>query len=362
MPVTTDNTVIAVFRNSADAQAAASDLQAAGISRDNIYVDASAGGSSQSTTTGTTHQEGGITGWFKSIFGENDDPDRSQYETAVNRGSALLRVDVAEAQIDGVEEILNRHSPVDVHEEQSSARTSGATRTGANAGYSAAAAGTTQNAGATEGAIPVVREELQVGKRQVLRGGVRVYSRTVSQPVEESVRLREERVRVDRRPVDRAATEADLTAGRERVIEVQEFAEEPVVAKQARVVEEIRVGKDVSERQETIRDTVRHTEVDVQQTPQGTGSGYDDSDFRADFQRRYGQQGSATYDTYAPAYQYGYTMASDPRYSGRSFSESESELRADYGRRYPNSTWDRMKDSIQYGWDKVTGKTTATNR
>jgi hypothetical protein len=63
----------------------------------------------------------------------------------------------------------------------------------------------------------------------------------------------------------------------------------------------------------TIRDTVRHTEVNVEQTPGAVGDKFDDSDFRADFQKRYAASG-APYDTYLPAYRYGYDMASDPHY------------------------------------------------
>ena len=336
MPSRNEITIIAAFRSTADAQAAATDLQAAGISRDDIYIEGSAPGE-KSQRSKAASSEGGITGWFKSIFGDEEDVDRSEYEQAITKGYTLLRVDVDEEEIATVEDILNRHSPVEVHAEE------GSTRTG----------------GEQQRAIPVVKEDIQVGKRQVLRGGVRVYSRVIEEPVEESVSLREERARVERRPVNRLATEADVAGGREQVIEVQEFAEEPVVAKQARVVEEVRVGKDVSERTETVRDTVRHTEVKVEQTPGKPGAAYDDSDFRADFQKRYSSSG-ASYDTYLPAYRYGYDMASDPRYKGRSFDDIESDLRTDYGRRYPNSTWEKMKDAIRYGWNKVTGKAKAT--
>ncbi|MBV9300636.1 MAG: YsnF/AvaK domain-containing protein [Acidobacteriaceae bacterium] len=331
-----ENTIIAAFPNVSDAQAAATDLQAAGISRSDIYIETGADKSTRSTTEST---EGGITGWLKSIFGA-DDSDRSEYENLVRQGNCLLRVDVDQEDIGTVEEILNRHSPIDVR---------------AETGRATSAKGAK---GATD-AIPVVREEVQVGKRQVLRGGVRLYSRVVEEPVEEKVTLREERVRVQRQPVDRPATQADLSAGREQVVEVQEFAEEPVVAKQARVVEEVRVGKEVSERTETVRDTVRHTEVEVEQTPATSQGRFDDSDFRSDFQKRYASGGVA-YDTYLPAYRYGYEMASDPRYEGRSFDEIETDLRSDYNRRYPQSTWERMKDAIRYGWDKVTGKARAT--
>ena len=92
---------------------------------------------------------------------------------------------------------------------------------------------------------------------------MRVRTRVIEKPVEEQVRLREERVRVERRPVNRPVTEADLAAFREGTIEITERAEVPVVDKQARVVEEVAVGKEVGERTETVRDTVRRTEVEV---------------------------------------------------------------------------------------------------
>lgn len=376
MASTTKSTVIAAFRNSADAQAAAQDLQAAGINRGDIYLESSGSGTSTTDdySSRTTGNEGGITGWFKSLFGAEDDTDRAGYERAYSEGSYLLSVDADENQIDRIEDILNGHSPVNVHTDDAYASGSKTdspnygktgTATTAAALETAGAAGASRNAktGAnTEESIPVVQEELQIGKRRVLRGGVRVYSRLIEQPVEQSVDLQEEKVRVDRRPVNRPASDADFRTGKDEVIEVEEFAEQPVVAKQARVVEEVRVGKDVSKRSETVRDTVRRTEVNVEQIPGTTGAtgtaagtAFDDSDFRRDFQTNYGTSGTS-YDTYAPAYRYGYDMASDPRYKGRNFSDVENDLRTDYGRRYPNSTWDKMKNSIRYGWDKVTGR------
>ncbi|HEX8423782.1 MAG TPA: YsnF/AvaK domain-containing protein [Pyrinomonadaceae bacterium] len=115
-----------------------------------------------------------------------------------------------------------------------------------------------------ETTIPVVEEELQVGKREVERGGVRVESRVEERPVTEEVQLREERVHVERRPVDRPVTDGD-NAFREGTLEVTERAEEAVVSKTARVVEEVVVGKEVAEHTETISDTVRRTDVDVQE-------------------------------------------------------------------------------------------------
>jgi len=112
--------------------------------------------------------------------------------------------------------------------------------------------------------IPIIEENLEVGKREVKTGGVRVRSRIVERPVEESLRLREERVNIERNTVDRPATAADLQNFQERDIEMVERAEVPVVSKEARVVEEVSIGKNVEERNETIQDTVRKTEVDVE--------------------------------------------------------------------------------------------------
>ena len=137
-------------------------------------------------------------------------------------------------------------------------------------GRDTASAGSTQTRQISPGqiaAIPVVEEELAVGKRAVEGGGVRVRTEVEERPVEEKVRLREEHVRVERRPVDRPASEADIARARQAgTIEVREKSEQPVVQKQARVVEEVVVGKEATERTETVRDTVRRTDVEVEKT------------------------------------------------------------------------------------------------
>jgi uncharacterized protein (TIGR02271 family) len=113
--------------------------------------------------------------------------------------------------------------------------------------------------------IPVVEEELRVGKRAVEQGGVRVTTRVEEVPVNEQVTVREEHVHVERQPVDRAATDADFAAAQQGALEVRERREEVVVDKEARIVEEVVINKDVDARTETIQDTVRSTDVDVQE-------------------------------------------------------------------------------------------------
>jgi uncharacterized protein (TIGR02271 family) len=117
-----------------------------------------------------------------------------------------------------------------------------------------------------EARVPVVEEELKIGKREVERGGVRVQTSIEERPVEEKVNLREEHVRVERRPVDRPATQADINQAQHgRTVEVREHSEQPVVQKEARVVEEVVVGKEATQRTETVRETVRKTDVEVEQ-------------------------------------------------------------------------------------------------
>ena len=112
--------------------------------------------------------------------------------------------------------------------------------------------------------IPVIEENIQIGKQQVRTGGAYIKARIVEKPIEETVNLKEERLNIERNPVDRPANSTDFDTFKEGVIELEERAEVPVVNKEARVVEEINVNKEVSERTETVRDTVRKTEVDIE--------------------------------------------------------------------------------------------------
>ena len=98
-----------------------------------------------------------------------------------------------------------------------------------------------------------------------------IYSRVTSRPVEKDVQLREEHVSVHRRPADRPVSDADR-AFEERTIEASETVERPVVSKEARIVEEVVVGKDVQQRTETVHNTVRRTDVQVDQVAAGKSS------------------------------------------------------------------------------------------
>ena len=114
--------------------------------------------------------------------------------------------------------------------------------------------------------VRAVEEELSVGKRKVATGGVRVTSHVTETPVEETVRLREEHVEARRERADRVLSPEEAEAAfEERTVEVMGTSEEAVVRKEARVVGEVVLNKETKEREETVRDTVRKTEVDVEE-------------------------------------------------------------------------------------------------
>ncbi|HBZ07023.1 MAG TPA: hypothetical protein DEP03_11815 [Massilia sp.] len=248
-----------------------------------------------------------------------------------------------------------------------SASTSASSLQGSSLEGSAASGSTLQGSALTgsqqrdtsSAAIPVVQEQLKVGKREVQRGGVRVFSRVVETPVNESIGLREEHVNVQRRTVDEPISSADSTAFKEQSIEMRETAEEAVVEKSARVVEEVMINKEVTQREQQINDTVRHTEVEVEQLGAGSARSSmmsDDDYYRNHFTSNYGTTG-ASYDDYAPAYSYGSEMARNQKYSGRKWDDVESDLSSDWSTRAGNkagSTWEKMKSAVRHGWDRMT--------
>jgi len=120
--------------------------------------------------------------------------------------------------------------------------------------------------------IPIVEEELHVGKRTVDAGGVRIYRRIVEVPVDQQVALQDQHVRIERNPVNRAATQAERLHAGEQTVELTETREELVVSKAAHVIEEVIVGRKASEHVEHVRDTVRRTEIEVEEIAPDTSN------------------------------------------------------------------------------------------
>ncbi|WP_448192451.1 YsnF/AvaK domain-containing protein [Azospirillum sp. sgz301742] len=293
-----NRTIVALYDTRSDAEAAVRDLEADGFDRSATEIIAHT-----DTTTDYSSRESG--GFLSRLF-EWSVPERDAhvYAEGVRRGGSLLKLRVDDDDVDRAVAVLERGNVVDVDERETAYRSSGWTGydetaapydetsaseeraryaagsmttsgMGTGAGLGAAAesfraTNTTDETTARRGVdvdreevIPVAEEKLDIGKRQVERGTVRVRSYVTETPVNEQVNLRQEHVSVERRPVDRAVDNLPEDAFREREIEVSETAEEAVVQKRAHVTEEVVIRKDVEERAQNVSDTVRRTEVEI---------------------------------------------------------------------------------------------------
>jgi len=339
-----------MYGDAQTAGAVANDLANAGFNRSDVTVMANKSGSGLGSVTEASSRT-------LTNMGASQDQAR-MYLEGVNQGNILIAVKVSDQQASQAQSIMERNGIMDAGQGRQQ-RMSESGSTSDKRGTGRTGQSSTRAGKRDDETIEVVQEEIQVGKRAVETGGVRVNSYVHEIPVEEEVRLREEHVQVERRPVDRPANPGDLDSLRDKTIEVRETQEKPVVAKEARVVEEVRINKEVEERTETVRDTVRKTEVEVEQLGSqrsGNVSGYDgyDAGFRNHWQSNYANSGK-TYERYQPAYRYGYTLANDARYRGRNWNEIESDVRRDWESQ-KQGPWENFKDSIRYSWDQVRGK------
>ena len=284
-------TITAFFDDRAEAEAARTRLTQSRIDVDRVQIIDKSHSSTDSGGSGSSEGEG-FWASLKSAFLPEE--DGYAYDEGMRRGGYLLCAQVDEDQADEAIRLLDEGGSVDFDQRQEQWKSEGwsgftggrSQSAGALGGQSTGTSGATLAgstlAGATSGGmtagqrsdtveeqhIPIVEEELRVGKREVSRGGARVRSYIREIPVHEQVTLREEHVSVERRPVDQKISAADLNSGdllRDRTIEMTETAEEAVVAKEARVREEVVVKKTAEQHVEQIDDTVRRTEVEVQE-------------------------------------------------------------------------------------------------
>ena len=314
VPSMTDRTLTltAMYDTRAAAEIARDQLIGVGVAEEVISIHGTDGG--QNTATAPESQ--GFWASLADLF--MPDEDRHTYTEGLNRGGYLLSARVPEEIADIAAETLESSDSVDLDQRSESWRqdgwtgyqsgelsdtdaparaaygegaglaevsiaSSGSTASGDVAGMyeeTGSQPATTRTDMASESAgedvIQATEEEIRVGKREVGRGGVRVRSYVTERPVEEQVELRQERVSVERRPVDRELAPGEA-AFQERTIEAVERGEEAVVSKTARVTEEIGLRKDVEHVTETVRDTVRKQEIEVEddrgsRKPTGTGT------------------------------------------------------------------------------------------
>lgn len=200
-------------------------------------------------------------------------PESEIYERRAAAGNTILSVTIVDdSKIHQAVEVLDSHHPLEIDERTE--EVAGAVERSASVNQSASAGPvggpSYSRVGSVQGAeevIPLAEEQIEVGKQKVERGTTRVRRYVVETPVEREVTLHGERVTVERRrPMTAGAPGAG--AFEERVVEVRETEEMPVVQKTAHVTEEVAIRREATERTEKVRDTVRREEVEI--TPDDT--------------------------------------------------------------------------------------------
>jgi stress response protein YsnF len=222
-----------MYDNAAKAEKVVNEIVNAGISRDQVEV-LSGNGNGASSLIGKLSEQGV----------EKD--EAAAYAEAIGKGRSMVTVQAPDERADETFEMMNDLGAQDLDELLADAE-------GA------------QEQEETGETVPVVEEQVSIGKRKVMRGGVRVTSTVSERPIEETLRLREETVEVEQTSADRKLSPQEAEkAFAQKSVELAETAEEAVISKEARVVEEVSLRKSAAEREETVQAKARRTDVKVE--------------------------------------------------------------------------------------------------
>src|SRR5215471_4308368 len=245
--------VVSVYDTADKAKSALNVLKSSGIDTSDVSIlDRNTLG------TGIDHQHVGL---WRRLFGENVwEHEAAVYGDTLRRGGAVLAVRGPKERVAKIMSILDAHDPVDVHEH--------AAKIGADVRIEAKALVTAPGAAARPGAgkeevLRLAEEQMNVGKRIFETGTTRIRRFVTERPVEQQVNLHEEHAKVVRKAITDPNYIADIDWS-DKEYSVTETAERPFVNKTARVVEEIAVGREGSDRTETVRDTVRRQQAEIE--------------------------------------------------------------------------------------------------
>jgi uncharacterized protein (TIGR02271 family) len=258
--------IVTLFDTTEHAQAAERNLQHAGFSDKDMSIV----GGDQLPRSATALREPGL--WHR-IFGNDIEQHEAMvYAKAVESGGVVLTLRAEDGDVAKAMGILNQHNLVDVKDRAVDTGVISKASAAAIAAPAAVAAAIptrpiTSDLGKNE-VIRLAEEHLDVGKRLVEQGTTRIRRFVTEKPVEEQVTLHEEHAEVVRRAVSDPNYIKDIDWS-DTTIEVLETSEQAVVSKSARIAEEVVVGKAGSDRVETVRDTVRRQQVEVDRVPAG---------------------------------------------------------------------------------------------
>jgi uncharacterized protein (TIGR02271 family) len=246
--------IVAVYDKAGKAKDAMHALEASGFPSGDISV------LSRDSFTDAEVREVGL---WRRLFGRNvGDHESAVYGRTIEAGGAVLTLRLPETDVPRAMKILDVHSPIDVNERAASlgVPVPPPARPGVTtppvAGKSVA----------KEEVLRLAEEQIDVGKRQVETGRARIRRYVIEKPVESKVTLHEEHAEMLRRAVSDATPLRDVD-WTDKTIEITETAEQAVVTKTAHVAEEVVIRREGSDRVETVRDTVRRQQVELERLP-----------------------------------------------------------------------------------------------
>ena len=254
--------IVTLFDTAEHAEAARRNLESAGFPSSEISVVSN----KTLTAAGQTLREPGL--WHR-LFGRDiEQHEAVVYGRTVESGGVVLTIRVPESDIPRAMGILNAHKVVDVEDRavEHGLISEGAAATAPLKAAAAAAAAVAAPVTAPVSKDEVLRlaeEQLDVGKRLVQEGTTRIRRFVTERPVEAQVTLHEEHANVVRRAVTDPKFLSDIDWS-DKTIEVTETAEEAVVSKSAHIAEEVVISKTGTDHVETVRDTVRRQQVEVE--------------------------------------------------------------------------------------------------
>lgn len=244
--------IVAVYDKTGKARDAARALENAGFPSSEISL------MNRESVSDKDVRDGNL---WQRLFGRSiSDQESTTYSRAIQSGGAVLSVRAPDSEVERAMRILDVHEPLDANESSA--------RYGLDASTARAAsppAGTTRTEGREE-VLRLAEEQLDIGKRQVETGKSRIRRFVVERPVESKISLHEEHCEVARRTVTDSTPARDID-WKDQTIEIVETDEQPVISKTTRVTEEVVIRRRGSDHVETVRDTVRRQQVEVERVP-----------------------------------------------------------------------------------------------
>ena len=258
--------VVTLFDTAQHAEAAKSNLAKAGFPTEDMSIVSA----SELPKSGTALREPGL--WHRMFGGDIEQHEAEVYGKAVETGGVVLTLRAAEEQLPKAMGILNQHNMVDVQDRavQHGLLSKTAAIAAAPAVAAAMPARPLTADVSKEQVLRLAEEQLEVGKKLVEQGTTRIRRFVTEKPVEASVTLHEEHAEVVRRAVIDPSYVQDIDWS-DTTVEVIETAEQAVVSKSSHIAEEVVVGKTGSDHVETVHDTVRRQQVDVERVPSNPG-------------------------------------------------------------------------------------------